>query len=81
MSSGWLLAGPRTSAKAKVLRGRDILIWYDNDASGQKGALLAEDILRSTGAKTVIAMSPSPHKPHGFDLADGVYEEYWESLQ
>ncbi|NUQ82787.1 MAG: toprim domain-containing protein [Bacteroidetes bacterium] len=68
----WLASGGTsgvTKEKARDLTGRDILIYFDADEPGRKGAEKAAQLLTQYGCRVKI-MDPFPDRVDGWDLAD-----------
>jgi 5S rRNA maturation endonuclease (ribonuclease M5) len=60
-------------SKWSVLKGRKVVIWPDNDVSGQNAALTLINILKNKAA-SLSQVNLSPQLPHKWDLADPLPE-------
>ena len=75
----WLATGGAnglTAQKAEVLRGRNVMILYDNDTAGASGAHASKRLLENMGINA-IAMDPRsifPGIKEGYDIADHLYD-------
>ena len=56
------------------LKGKDVLIWPDNDDAGKKYADLAAQAIAASGAKSVHVLRIPEDKPAKWDAADAVDE-------
>ena len=56
------------------MRGRNVVVWPDNDEPGLKAACDVEAMCREAGATSVRILTPPVGKPKGWDAADAVNE-------
>ncbi|PKN40135.1 MAG: hypothetical protein CVU60_17230 [Deltaproteobacteria bacterium HGW-Deltaproteobacteria-18] len=56
------------------MRGRNVVVWPDNDEPGLKAARDVEAMCREAGATSVRILTPPAGKPKGWDAADAVAE-------
>lgn len=69
--------GDRAAGKTDwtPLAGRDVLVWPDNDESGQRAADEICAAAQAAGAKTVrLIARPGDEKPKGWDVGDAIAE-------
>ena len=65
--------GGARKADFRPVKGRDVLIWPDNDAVGQSA--VSEKVIPlmiEAGAKSIRVIGSDPEKPKGWDIADAV---------
>ena len=58
------------------MHGKEVVIWPDNDASGQKVAKLVQDLASKAGARSVTMLSPPRGKPDKWDASDAIAEGF-----
>ncbi len=58
------------------MKGKNLILWPDNDDAGKKLALLVEKHAKLAGAKTVMMLKIPSTKPEKWDAADAVDEEF-----
>jgi hypothetical protein len=63
-----------TKADWGSLRGRDVVIWPDNDEAGRKAAAAVAQAARAAGAASVAVVQVPRDWPDGWDLADPLPE-------
>jgi hypothetical protein len=56
------------------MKGRNVVVWPDNDEPGLKAARDVEAMCRAAGAKSVRVLAPLQGKQRGWDAADAVSE-------
>ncbi|WP_395461539.1 AAA family ATPase [Wolbachia endosymbiont (group A) of Therophilus tumidulus] len=56
------------------LKGKNIIIWPDNDEAGKKYAKNAKKKLSELGVASLVVLNIPQNKPKGWDVADGVLE-------
>ena len=57
------------------LKDRDVVVWPDNDAEGDKAADTILSAAREAGARSLrVIRRPGDEKPKGWDIADGLAE-------
>jgi hypothetical protein len=67
-----------TASKARVLKGRDVTVWYDCDDAGKEHTPKAAHRLLEAGANEVKTIDPLkvwPGKSNGYDVADFITEK------
>jgi uncharacterized protein (DUF927 family) len=76
MLPGFVAVSPMNGAKSphkadwSHVKGRDVLIWPDNDEPGAKFAQAVARLCLAAGAKSVRIVTVPPGAPEGWDLAD-----------
>tara|TARA_S200002703_G_scaffold154619_1_gene157731 strand:+ start:12909 stop:15107 length:2199 start_codon:yes stop_codon:yes gene_type:complete len=58
------------------LKGKELVIWPDNDAQGKKLAELIEELALNAGAKSVNMLIPPQGKPDKWDAYDAIQEGF-----
>ena len=58
------------------LRGKDLVIWPDNDDAGRRLAEIVREVAMDADANTVTILQPPAGKPPKWDAADAIAEEF-----
>lgn len=58
------------------LKGKDVLIWPDNDVPGKEYAERVANALKHSGVKSVRMLVPPSNKPEKWDAADAIDEQF-----
>tara|TARA_R100001244_G_scaffold118427_1_gene88170 strand:+ start:1910 stop:4111 length:2202 start_codon:yes stop_codon:yes gene_type:complete len=58
------------------MKGKNVILWPDNDDAGKKLAALVEKNVKLAGAKTVMMLKIPSTKPEKWDAADAIDEEF-----
>ena len=62
------------------LRGKNVIVWPDNDEPGLKAARDVAEACRKAGAASVRVLTPPSGKPKGWDAADAVAEGWTREM-
>lgn len=74
--AGMLTPKSAPSYDFSPLQGKELVIWPDNDASGQKVAKLVQDLAAKAGARSITMLSPPRGKPEKWDASDAISEGF-----
>ncbi len=71
-----------TVEQAMTLADCEVVLWPDNDGSGQAQAVKAAQIISEAGAgRSVKLLTPPPELPEGADIVDAVRQLGWDGSQ
>jgi putative DNA primase/helicase len=73
--------GSKSAAKANwtPLKGRDVIIWRDNDEAGQEYATHAAKLMLKAGVASIKIITPPCNASQGWDAADAEIEGWQEA--
>ena len=74
--AGMLTPKSASSYDFSPLQGKELVIWPDNDAAGQKVAKLVQDLAAKAGARSITMLTPPRGKPEKWDASDAIAENF-----